>query len=510
MRARDVVGDRFEVIAFHRAGGMGEVFRARDRVTGAEVALKLVRHAEGNAEKRFAREVSILAQLKDPGIVEYVAHGDAPDGRSFLAMEWLDGEDLGERMSRAPLSPAEAVGMALCVARALAAAHASGIVHRDLKPQNVFLLGGMPRRAKLLDFGLARTAKPVPEITKTGMTVGTRGYMAPEQALGEKNVGEKSDLFSLGCVIYEALMGRSAFYAKDPDEVLRKIVFEDVTPLIDLMADVPTKLSAVVDAMLAKEPSDRPRDAATVVATLEAIERELLVEGWVAIVIEGPDAGRRVIVSALPLDIGKHPRATLALSDGAASRFHCELCVDGQRVVVRDLNSTNGLTLDGAKIDVAPIRDGAILGVGRSRIEVRRELVACEPTPLERASAEDTHLLVRAERDAAIHVARTIHDASARRRGPFVVLAGDGYREADVIAASGGTAVVHDVDRLSLADQDALTQLLERRSVRVNGALRLVDTRVVASTSIDLRLAVNRGELRAALYASLGRVRLTA
>ena len=340
------------------------------------------------------------------------------------------------------------------------------------------------------------------------MTVGTRGYMSPEQALGEKNVGAKSDLFSLGCVIYESVVGRSAFYAKDPEEVLRRIVFEDVTPLIDVQSDVPPKLSAIVDAMLAKEPSDRPRDAAAVVATLEAIERETQVDGWILTVIEGADTHRRVAASALPVDIGKHPSATLVLSDGAASRFHCELYANGDDVVVRDLNSTNGLTVDGAKVDVSTIREGSVLGVGRSRIEVRRAPVAREATPLERACVEDSHVLARAAGQDALYLARTIHDASARRRGPFVVVAGDAYNEADVVAASGGTALLHEVERLSLADQDALVELLERRTARIGGALRLVDTRIVATTPTDLRRAVNSGEVRAAFYACLGRVRL--
>src|SRR4051794_14234415 len=201
MRPRDVVDDRFEVIGFHRAGGMGEVHRGRDRRTGADVAIKLVKRAEGSAEARFEREVAILSEMRDPGVVEYVAHGLAPDGRRYLVMEWLDGEDLHERLARSPLGAIEAVSMGLAMARALAAAHARGVVHRDIKPQNVFLVNGDPSRAKLLDFGLARAPTAVPDITRTGITVGTRGYMAPEQALGEKNVGAKVDLFSLGCVL---------------------------------------------------------------------------------------------------------------------------------------------------------------------------------------------------------------------------------------------------------------------------------------------------------------------
>jgi serine/threonine protein kinase len=497
------------VLGFHRAGGMGEVFRARDRTTGAEVALKLMTRFDESAQKRFEREVGILAELRDPGIVEYVAHGDAPDGRRYLAMEWLDGEDLGERLVRAPLSVVDAVAMTLAVGRALAAAHARGIVHRDLKPQNVFLVGGAPSRAKLLDFGLARTDRAAPQITRTGFTVGTRGYMAPEQALGEKGVGPKADFFALGCVLYEAIIGRAPFSATEPDEVLRKIVFEDVEPLIDVKPNVPPKLSALVAAMLQKEASDRPDDASAIVGALEDIERERVTIGWVLSVLEGPDANKRLAAAELPLDIGKHPSATFVLSDRAASRFHCEIGVDRDRVVVRDLKSTNGLTLDGARIAEAEIRDGSILGIGSSFIQVSRSEMSRGAPPIERASTEDVHVLARVDAGAAVDLARSIHDASARRRGPFVVVDGGAYREADVIGASGGTALVRDVDRLSLADQAALGTLLESRTARVRGTSKMVDARIVATCASDLRIAVNDGRFRPDLFARLAGVRFS-
>jgi hypothetical protein len=509
MRPGDVLDDRFEVIGFHRAGGMGEVHRGRDRTNGREVAIKLVKRIEGTAEQRFDREVAIMSEMHDPGIVEYVGHGVASDGRRYLVMEWLEGEDLHDRLVRAPLGAIEAVSMGLAVARALAAAHARGVVHRDLKPQNVFLMGGAPSRAKLLDFGLARAPSAVPDITRTGITVGTRGYMAPEQALGEKNVGPKVDLFSLGCVLYEAIVGRAPFYARDPDEVLRKVVFDDVAPIVEELPDVPKKLSALVDAMLSKEAGDRPRDAAAVAASLEVIERESLIPGVVLSVIEGPDATKRIVTAEKWIDIGKHPRATFALSDRAASRFHCEVRIDGARVTVRDLGSTNGLTVDEARVNEAPLADGSILGVGRTKILLKTSRVTPPMPPMQRAWMEDAHVIAQADANA-VGLARSIHDASARRRGPFLIVPGNAYEESDIVAANGGTALVRDVERLPVEQQEALATLLETRTAKMRGAAasRLVDTRVIATSAADLRIAVNDGKLRPALYACLGAVRL--
>lgn len=507
MNAGDVVGERFEITGFHRAGGMGEVFRARDRTSGSLVAIKLVKRVEGTAEQRFEREVAILSAMRDAGIVEYIAHGEAPDGRRFLAMEWLEGEDLADRLARGPLSAADAVAMGLCVARALATAHARDVVHRDLKPENVFLVAREPTRAKLVDFGLARTGKPVPEITRTGMTVGTRGYMSPEQALGEKNVGAKADLFALGCVLYEATLGQAPFYSAQAEDVLRKIVFEDVAPLVEVVPGVPTKLSALVDTLLSKEPADRPRDASAVVQTLEAIAAEMVVDGVLLVVIEGPDTGRRFVCAELPLDIGKHPSATVALSDRAASRFHCELRRERGVFVARDLGSRNGLTVDGVKVDFAPFTDNAVLGIGLTKINAVRIEVAPAPTPLARACLDDAHVLACLDGPEALDLAVRVHEASARARGPFVIIEAASYREEDVVRASGGTAFVRDLDRLARPDQEALAALLESRTSRVGGASRLVDTRVVATSGVDLRIAVNEGKLDPALYARLAGVR---
>src|SRR5215468_7776750 len=142
MQPGAVLDDRFEIEQAVRTGGMGEVFRARDRVSGELVAIKVLFDERERRAERFEREIELLSELSHPGIVRYISHGVMPSGSLFLAMEWLDGEELKDRLRRAPLTMGEAVSLATRVAQALAAAHARGIVHRDLNPGNLFLPGG--------------------------------------------------------------------------------------------------------------------------------------------------------------------------------------------------------------------------------------------------------------------------------------------------------------------------------------------------------------------------------
>ena len=151
-----LLGDRFAIEQPIGTGGMGEVFRARDRRSGEAVAVKVLSDGRGHRSARFVREVEMLAELSHPGIVRYVSHGETAAGELFLVMEWLDGEDLKTHLEHAPVTMSEAVKLATRVAEALGTAHARGIVHRDLKPSNIFLPGGRIDQVKVLDFGIAQ------------------------------------------------------------------------------------------------------------------------------------------------------------------------------------------------------------------------------------------------------------------------------------------------------------------------------------------------------------------
>jgi eukaryotic-like serine/threonine-protein kinase len=267
MKPGTLVGERFEIERVAGTGGMGAVYRARDRKSGEHVALKVITSREHH--ERFLREASVLAELRHPAIVRYIAHDP-----TYLAMEWIDGEDLDQRLGREALSIPDAITLGVRAAEALASAHKRGIVHRDVKPSNVLLPGGDPARAKLVDFGIARHNDAWRRATRTGMIVGTPGYMAPEQARGEANIDGRADIFALGCVLYECIAGTPAFVGEHPMAVLAKLVLEDVRPLRHVESHVPPALDALIMQMLAKNPSDRPGDAASIARELSSINTD--------------------------------------------------------------------------------------------------------------------------------------------------------------------------------------------------------------------------------------------
>ncbi len=298
--APGLVGERFRLEHLAGTGGMGVVFRARDEHTGGTVALKLLARAEASRRARFLREAEVLACVDHPRVVRYVAHGVTAAGEPYLAMEWLEGEDLAERLSCKPLSVAESVTVAHAVADALSAAHAHGILHRDIKPNNVFLVARDPERAKLVDFGLARATHRIAALTRTGVAVGTPGYVAPEQARGERDLDARTDVFGLGCVLFECLTGTPAFVASaaqrpgaetisfqsaeaDPERfvgaqltaVLAKVLLERPPRAAALNDAVPPALDDLVARMLAKSPDGRPADATVVRDALLALQPTL-------------------------------------------------------------------------------------------------------------------------------------------------------------------------------------------------------------------------------------------
>jgi hypothetical protein len=268
VRANDLLAGRFELLAPAGSGGMGEVWRARDRVAGVDVAVKRMLPGRGSDGERFLREARLLSEVVHPGFVRYVGHGIAQDGTPFLAMEWLEGRTLQARLDDGPLSVQESVDLARRTADALSAAHAVGIVHRDIKPSNLFLVDGRTDRPKVLDFGLARPVAS--RLTRTGGVVGTVGYMAPEQALG-RELDARVDVFALGCVLFECLTGRAAFVGEHQAAVLCKVLLDDVPRPSDVAASVPADLEALVMRLLAKTPADRPADAREVVVALDAL-----------------------------------------------------------------------------------------------------------------------------------------------------------------------------------------------------------------------------------------------
>jgi serine/threonine protein kinase len=266
----DILADRFELERLAGAGAMGQVWLARDRESGVPLAVKVLTKADrGEHSVRFLREALLLSQLSHPRIVRYVAHGLMRSGEPYLAMEWLEGEDLAQRLRAGPLTMHETILLVRHVAEALAVAHTAGIVHRDIKPSNLFLPGGSIEAVKVVDFGIARIKDST--WTKTGLMLGTPAYMAPEQACGEREIDARADLFGLGCVAFECVTGRCAFGGTQVFTVLRRILLEEAPSLADAVPTVPPELDALVKRMMAKDPAERPRDASDVAAALAGL-----------------------------------------------------------------------------------------------------------------------------------------------------------------------------------------------------------------------------------------------
>jgi serine/threonine-protein kinase len=253
---------RYTIVGVLGSGGMGTVYRAHDSQLDREVALKFLpphRADHPGARERFLIEARAAAALEHPNVCGIHEVGETTDGRPFIAMACYDGETLAARLGRGALSGAEAMAVAVPVARALAAAHARGIIHRDVKPGNIML--GADGTVRLLDFGLAKVAEV--SLTGPGATPGTIAYMSPEHARGDA-VGPATDLWSLGVVLYEMLAGARPFRGGNDRAVIQAIVHEQPAPL----RDAPASLRRIVERLLRKRPEERYRSADDLLADL--------------------------------------------------------------------------------------------------------------------------------------------------------------------------------------------------------------------------------------------------
>jgi tRNA A-37 threonylcarbamoyl transferase component Bud32 len=269
-----VLNDRYEIGRPLGRGGMAQVFRGTDRVLGRPVAIKVLDRRyrdDAKFQTRFRREAQASAGINHPNVVSIYDTG-SEEGFHYIVMEYVDGETLGDILEReGTLPPRRAVAIADPVAQALEAAHEKGMVHRDVKPGNIMV--DRSGTVKVLDFGIARAAAD-DTLTQTGVVLGTAAYLSPEQARGE-TVDARSDVYSLGCVLYEMLTGRPPFTADSPLGVAYKHVREEPLPPSQLNPDVPPEVEAVVMAALAKDPAARyssggaMRDALSAAATGE-------------------------------------------------------------------------------------------------------------------------------------------------------------------------------------------------------------------------------------------------
>ncbi len=262
---------------------MGQVYEAIDEPSGRHVAIKTLRAElanDGEMLARFRNEARALMAVRHPGLVEVYETGGLPSGGAYIAMEFVDGQSLRRRLAGGLPPLSWALELAQKVAAALAAVHAAGIVHRDLKPENIMLLrrqssgphdGSEPEPdVKVIDFGIAKvttnTQRQTQLATRTGVIMGTPLYMAPEQCGGEGQISDRTDVYALGCLLYELACGHPPFVGEADAQVIGKHLFQTPIPLRQASPAAPADLELLVHAMLAKSPEARPTMALTATA----------------------------------------------------------------------------------------------------------------------------------------------------------------------------------------------------------------------------------------------------
>jgi len=268
---KTTVDERYELRSLVGSGGMADVYLAHDEVLDRDVALKLLKAQYAGDEEfveRFRREARSAASLSHPHIVPIFDRGETEDGTYYIAMEYLPGGTLKDRITNQGALPARTAGaVALQIAEALRVAHDRGVIHRDIKPHNILITDS--GHVKVADFGIARAAEAT-TISHPGDILGSAKYISPEQAMGQP-VGPASDLYSLGAVLYEMLTGTVAFEADSPAGVPVKDVDEQPRPPREVNPEVPESMDALVMRLLARDPEDRHRGAAELIEELKRI-----------------------------------------------------------------------------------------------------------------------------------------------------------------------------------------------------------------------------------------------
>jgi len=368
----------YEVLAPLGAGGMGEVYRARDPRLGREVALKLLPGAfAGDADRvaRLEREARVVAGLNHPNIVTLYSVEEA-DGARFLTMELVDGQSLAELVAPGGLPVTHVLALALPLADALVAAHAKGVVHRDLKPANVMVTA--EGRVKVLDFGLARAAAepaiagaPTP-LSITGAVLGTGPYMAPEQIRGEA-VDARTDLFAFGVLVHELLAGRRPFEGATLADMFSSILRDAPPPL----ASAPPALAGIVTRCLAKAAADRFASARELHDALRAVE---LAPERVAL---SPPAKPAPSIAVLPFSNLSADPENEYFSDGLAEELLNalakvpELKVTGRTSSFAFKGRSEDLRAIGHKLGVATLLEGSVRKAG-NRVRITAQLIKAD------------------------------------------------------------------------------------------------------------------------------------
>jgi serine/threonine protein kinase len=344
---------KFEIKEQVGQGGMATVYKAFDTTLQRTVAVKTLLPslaADPELVQRFHREAVTAANLKHPNIVVIHEVGTYED-QNYIIMEFLEGLTVREEIQQLGALPLPRICRILSqLASALNYAHSHGLIHRDIKPGNVILSDG--DHATLTDFGLVKASGGV-QLTQAGTTVGTLEYMSPEQVTGDE-IDYRSDIYSLGVLVYEMLVGRVPYKGNTPFEVLQGLVYEPPTPLREIKPDMPLPVELVVLKVLAKRPEERYQSA---VELSQAFEQAVIAvgispspvqeTGWLLRAQDGREYPLRVGENS----VGRVVDNDVIIAEGPVSRHHARIICAGSCCEVLDLNSTNGTYVNDERIE---------------------------------------------------------------------------------------------------------------------------------------------------------------
>jgi len=356
------------------AGGMGEVYLADDTKLDRKVALKFMPihlAADSEMRQRFTREAQAAARLDHPNIVTIYEVGEF-NGRPFFAMQFIEGETLNKLRRDESLSIQKIINLMSQIASGLAKAHAMGITHRDIKSANIIV--NRDSRAKILDFGLA-TLQGSEMLTKTGSTLGTVAYMSPEQVQGSQ-VDHRSDIFSLGVVMYELITGQPPFKKSNDAATLHSIVSENPAPLSQHNPSIPPELERLINKVLAKNPNDRYQTATEIVGDLNSVSQSLSSPGQSS----GSVAASQPSVAVLPFNNMSSDPDNEFFSDGLTEELlnvlakNPGLKVTGRTSSFAFKGKTEDLRVIGQKLGVESLLEGSVRKAG-NRVRITAQLV---------------------------------------------------------------------------------------------------------------------------------------
>ncbi|MEW5901406.1 MAG: protein kinase, partial [Acidobacteriota bacterium] len=365
--------NKYKIIEEIGRGGMGVVFKAEDTKLRRLVALKLLppelsRSAE--ARERFVREAQAAAALDHPHIAA-VYEIEEHHGQDYIAMAYIEGPSLKEKIAAGPLKIEQALAIAFQVAEGLEAAHRKGIVHRDIKRANIMI--DVHGQAKIMDFGLARF-EGAADITRTAVVMGTVSYMSPEQAQGQK-IDLRTDIWSFGCMLFEMLAGRGPFAGGTEKAVFQAVIHGDHQPIAALRGDVPVGVVKILDRCLQKDPRDRYPDAGALIADLKAVDLKDISAAPSASIRKEPPS-----VAVLPfVDMSPEKDQEYFGAGIAEELIHALARIQELRIVARTSSfALKGMNLDvreiGRRLNVKAVLEGSVRKAG-SRLRVTAQLI---------------------------------------------------------------------------------------------------------------------------------------